>query len=69
MVDIGSCLQQSLDCLGVSICSSYPQRNNAKLNEKIVVEQRERERERESEKITRYAKVGQKRALSVTCFY
>ena len=35
MVDIGSCLQQSLDCLGVSFRSSYPQRNTAILYESM----------------------------------
>ena len=58
MFDIGSCFQQSLDCLGVSFRSSYLQRNIAILYESIrdkktvitsgnyCVEQRERERER-----------------------
>ena len=35
MVDIGSCLQQSLDYLSVSILSSYPQRNIAILYESM----------------------------------
>ena len=35
MVDIGSCLQQSLDCLGVSHPSSYPQRKSAILYESM----------------------------------
>ena len=35
MVDIGSCLQQSLDYLGVSLLSSYPQRNTAILYESM----------------------------------
>ena len=35
MVDIGSCLQQSLDCLGVSLSSSYLQRNTAILYERM----------------------------------
>ena len=35
MVDIGSFVQQSLDCLGVSILSSYLQRNSAILYESM----------------------------------
>ena len=35
IVDIGSCLQQYLDYLGVSIVSSYLQRNIAPLYENI----------------------------------
>ena len=36
VVDVGSCLQQSLNCLSVSIPGSYPQRN-------ITILMRERE--------------------------
>ena len=63
MVDFGSCLQQSLDGLGVSIPSSYPQRNTAILyvsmrDKRTVIASedhcyridRERERERETER-------------------
>ena len=61
MVDIGFCLQQSLDCLGVSLPSSCLQRNITILcesmrNKRTVIAsgdhccKRERERERESER-------------------
>ena len=59
MVDIGSYLQQSLDCLGVSLLSSYPQRNSASLYETreqsllveiIAVEHTQRERERQTQR-------------------
>ena len=35
IIDIGSCLQQSLDYLGVSLMSSYHQRNTAMLYESM----------------------------------
>ena len=64
MVDIGSCLQKSLDCLGMSLPSSYLQRNTAMLYESMrdkrtaiasgyhccSRKRRETEREREKER-------------------
>ena len=45
VVDVGSCLQQSLNCLSVSFLGSYPQRNTAW----FLRDEEERERERERE--------------------
>ena len=65
MLDIGSCLQQLLDYVGVSMISSYLQRSTAILYESMrdkttvtasgdreqrIERERERERERESER-------------------
>ena len=43
VVDVGSCLQQSLNCLSMSLLGSYPQRNTAW----FLHDEGERERERE----------------------
>jgi hypothetical protein len=37
LVDVGSCLQQSLNCLSMSLQGSYPQRNSTTLSPLSVV--------------------------------
>ena len=49
VVDVGSCLQQSLNCLSMSLLGSYPQRNTAWFLHDEGERERERERERDCE--------------------